>query len=60
MPVITLEASTLTKDQKCSLIREFTTTASEIMKIPQQAFTVIIRENNLENIGSGGKPLCDR
>ena len=59
MPVITLEVSQLTKDQKREIIRQFTDTASEITKIPKEAFVILIKENPLGNIGNGGKTLED-
>lgn len=39
MPVITLEAAKLSKDQKSQLVKELTKKASEIMNVPEQAFT---------------------
>ena len=50
MPVITLEAAKLNKDQKKQLVNEFTATASKIMNIPEQAIFVFLKENSLENI----------
>lgn len=60
MPVIKLEAGKLNKDQKRELIREFTTSASKIMNIPEEAFVVILKENDADNIGVGGKVLSER
>ncbi len=57
MPVITLEAGKLEKDQKESLIAGFTKIASEILGIPAQAFVVLLKENEYDNVGSGGKML---
>ena len=57
MPVITLEAGTLNKDQKNSLIEGFTKIASDTLKIPASAFVVILKENDGDNIGTGGKML---
>jgi len=59
MPVITVEAGKLNKEQKRQLAKELTSKASEIMNIPEQAFIVFMKENDLENIGSAGKLLCD-
>ncbi|GKU24260.1 4-oxalocrotonate tautomerase DmpI [Clostridium folliculivorans] len=60
MPVITLEAAKLTKEQKSQVVKEFTATASKIMNVPEQAFIVLIKESELDNIGVGGKLLSDR
>ncbi|MDO4535224.1 MAG: tautomerase family protein [Clostridium perfringens] len=60
MPVITLEAGSLNKNQKRELIKEFTASASKIMNIPEEAFIVLLKENNTDNIGVGGKALSDK
>lgn len=60
MPVITLEAGSLNKNQKRELIKEFTTSASKIMNIPEEAFIVLLKENNTDNIGVGGIALSDK
>ena len=44
MPNITIEAAKLTKENKNNLIRTLTKTASEITKIPETFFTVLIKE----------------
>lgn len=60
MPVITIEAAKLTKEQKRKLVKELTTSASDIMNIPEQSFFVFIKENEIDNIGVAGKLLADR
>ena len=60
MPVITLEAGKLNKEQKNQMVKEFTATASKVMNVPEQAFIVLIKENEQDNIGFGGKLLSDR
>jgi 4-oxalocrotonate tautomerase len=57
MPVITLEAGRMDKNQKDNLIAEFTRVASDILKIPQDAFVVYLKENQHDNVGVGGKSL---
>ncbi|WP_425059560.1 hypothetical protein SCACP_01520 [Sporomusa carbonis] len=57
MPIITIEAGKMNKDQKDALIRDLTQTASAILKIPEQSFIVVLKENDPDNIGSGGKML---
>lgn len=60
MPVITLEAGKLNANQKRQLVKELTETASKVMKVPEQAFTVFLKENEMENIGFGGVLLSER
>lgn len=60
MPVITLEAGKLNADQKRQLVKEFTETASKVMEVPEQAFIVLLKENEMENIGVGGALLSER
>lgn len=44
MPYISIESGRLTAEQKKELIERLTSTASEITLIPEQFFTVTIRE----------------
>ena len=44
MPYISIEIGQLTSEQKKQLIERLTATASEITHIPEQFFTVIIKE----------------
>ncbi|AKG34795.1 4-oxalocrotonate tautomerase DmpI [Paenibacillus durus] len=60
MPVITIEAAKLTKEQKRKLVNELTASASNIMNIPEQAFFVFVKENERDNIGVAGQLLADR
>ena len=60
MPVITLEAGKLNKEQKSQLVKEFTSTASKVMNIPEQAFIVLLKENEQDNIGFGGQLISER
>lgn len=60
MPVITIEAGTLNKEQKSQLVKEFTNTASKIMNVPEQAFIVLLKENNADNIGVGGMLFSEK
>lgn len=60
MPILTLETLDLTKDQKKQLVEELTETASRITGIPQEGYYVILKENSLDNVGSGGKLLSER
>jgi len=60
MPVITLEGAQLSVEQKRELVAAFTKSAAGIMKVPEQAFIVLIKENSKDNIGVGGTLLSDR
>ncbi|MDE6272009.1 MAG: tautomerase family protein [Muribaculaceae bacterium] len=55
MPYISIESGKLTAEQKKQLIERLTATASEITHIPEQFFTVTIKELPDENFGIGGK-----
>ncbi len=59
MPVITVEAGKMTKEQKATLVKELVSKASETLNIPEQAFVTLIRENEMDNIGNGTKLLSD-
>ncbi len=59
MPVITIEAGKMTKEQKATLVKELVSKASETLNIPEQAFVTLIRENEMDNIGNGTKLLSD-
>lgn len=60
MPVITVEAGTLSKEQKSRLVKELTTASAQIMNVPEQAFIVLVKENSMDNIGTAGVLLSDR
>lgn len=60
MPVITLEGSKLSKEQKSQLVKELTASAAKIMNAPEQAFVVLLKENEKENIGIAGQLVADR
>ncbi|RHP30975.1 4-oxalocrotonate tautomerase DmpI [Lachnotalea sp. AF33-28] len=60
MPVITMEAAKLTKEQKRTLAKEFTETAARVTGLPEAGFYVFIKENELDNVGVGGQLISDR
>lgn len=60
MPVITVDAPSMTKEQKRELVKSFAETASQVMGLPVSAIVVIIREVDAENVGVGNTLLCDR
>jgi len=57
MPVITLEVGKVSKEQKEKLVKELVSKASEILRIPEQAFVTLIKENDFDNIGNGTELL---
>ncbi len=57
MPYISVESGALTSEQKKELIERLTATAAEITHIPEQFFTVTIKELPDENFGIGGKSI---
>lgn len=54
MPVITVDSGQLTNEQKRELVITLTKESARIMKAPEQSITVLIKENNKENIGFAG------
>ena len=59
MPVIIFEGGKMDPDSKKELIGRFTTTAAEITGIDPQSFIVYIKENQLDNVGVGGRVLAE-
>ena len=60
MPVITIEAGKMSKEQKAKLVNDLATKASETLNIPVEAFVTIIKENDADNIGSGNQLLSEK
>lgn len=60
MPVITLDVTPLSKEQKEKLSKEMTDLASEVMNLPKQTIYIYFREFELENIGVGGLLLSEK
>lgn len=57
MPYISVESGTLTDEQKELLIQRLTEVSSEIMNIPQDFFSVTIKELSDKNFGIGGRTI---
>lgn len=57
MPLISVDAVHPTKEQKEKLIAELTKTASQILNVDEKFFYVLVKENDLDNWGVGGKTL---
>lgn len=57
MPYISVESGALSDEQKVELIQRLTETASSVMRVPQEFFTVTIKELPDFNFGIGGKTI---
>lgn len=57
MPIISIDAVHPTKEQKERLIAELTAAASKILNVDEKFFYVLVKENDLDNWGVGGKTL---
>ena len=57
MPYISIESGRLTIEQKEKLISKITEVSSEIMNIPEDFFSVTIKELDDSNFGIGGKSI---
>ncbi|WP_242704064.1 4-oxalocrotonate tautomerase DmpI [Candidatus Enterococcus moelleringii] len=60
MPIIRLESTKLSKEQKEQLVKDFTKNAARIMEKPEAAFHVMIQEYDSDNVGVGGQLLSER
>jgi len=58
MPLISIDAVHPTKEQKEKLVAELTKTASNILGVDEKFFYVLVKENDLDNWGIGGKTLA--
>jgi len=60
MPVILLKQKKgLSRDQKRTIVQEFTATLVKVTGVDKDLVTILIEENELEDIGKGGKLRCD-
>jgi 4-oxalocrotonate tautomerase len=59
MPVIKIDCNKMTQEQKRELIKSVTEVSSRIMQLPESTITIILREVEAEDVGVGGKLLCD-
>jgi len=57
MPIISWEGGKLSKEQKKDLIEKFTEVAVEITKVPAKFYSVVIREQQDENLGFAGESV---
>lgn len=59
MPVIKIDCNKLTQEQKRELIKSVTEVSSRIMQLPESTITIILSEVEADDVGVGGKLLCD-
>lgn len=57
MPYISVESGALSDAQKAELIQRLTQTASEVMHVPPEFFTITIKELPDQNFGIGGRTI---
>lgn len=57
MPIITVDTTPLTREQKDRLIKEFTAIACNVTGLPESAIIVVINEAGADNFGVGGVQL---
>jgi 4-oxalocrotonate tautomerase len=61
VPTITVEGPPVSTEKKRTLVKALTEAAVAAYEgIRTDAFVVLIRENEAENVGVGGELLCDR
>ena len=61
MPIVTVDGPSI-KDiaTKRSLVRDITNAASRAFGLPEETIVVLIKENQPENVGVGGRLIADR
>ena len=57
MPHISVTCCALTQKQQCEFIQKLTAQASEIMKIPEESFTMAILQVPDSSFGIGGQTV---
>lgn len=60
MPVVTIEGPNIDKKTKKELIEKVSKNVADTYNLPIQAIVVNIHENNLDNVGVGGKQLSEK
>lgn len=60
MPVVTIEGPNIDKKTKKELIEKVSKNVADTYNLPIQAIIVNIHENNLDNVGVGGKQLSEK
>jgi len=59
MPVIIVESNPISIEKKRKLVKKITKTVSETYELPESTVTILIKELEREDIGTGGKLLAD-
>jgi 4-oxalocrotonate tautomerase len=59
MPVVIIESNKINTDKKRELVKSITEITAKIYELPENTITVLIKELERENIGSGGKLLSE-
>jgi len=60
MPVITVEGGKIDVEKKRQLVKKLTDVVSEVYALPKEAIIILIKENSMENVGSGGVLVSDK
>ena len=60
MPIIQFDGPALSKEKKAELAAKLTLASKEVLGLPEEAFLVVMRENSLDNIASGGVLLSEK
>jgi len=59
MPVVIIESNKINTDKKRKLVKFITEITAKIYELPEDTITVLIKELERENIGTGGKLLSE-
>lgn len=59
MPVITIEGPKADKETKKEIIENLSKIVAEKYEFPIESITVLIHENDADNIGTGGNQLSE-
>ncbi len=59
MPVIVIYGPKLAVDKKRELVAKLTDIASQIYEMDKRAITILIHEQQAENVGVSGEPILD-
>jgi 4-oxalocrotonate tautomerase len=59
MPFIQFDGGPMSREKKAELVAKLTEVSQQVLGIPAQAFSVLIRENSMDKIGQGGKLLSE-
>jgi len=60
MPTFFFYGPKIDENKRKELVKSITEAASKATGIPENAFTIYLRETELENVSVGGKLLSDR